>query len=318
MKRINVLTAAGALLLVAGPAHTITAAGFNPKSSSYRATSSGFDGAYSGVAEVLIVRSDLGHGVVEGCSGTLLADGVSILTSAHCIAGADGAEQATAAYVAFTTPDGAYTSQVVSFKVDPAYDGSVASPNDVAVLTLASPAPDTVTRYNLYAGDPSGQIMTLAGYGIGGAGTTGYNPIEYPFGTLRAGENEYDPYAGTGDLMFDFDDGSTALDGLGSSEDPRYSGADEAFIAPGDAGGPSFIDGEVAGVHSYDTFPDGGLDTGDVLNSSFGKVAADASVAYNLEFNQSALLSAPEPRLMMLLGVALVSIALVGDKRRHR
>ena len=97
---------------------------------------------YTGVAELLIVRSDLGYGVVEGCSGTLLGDGVSILTSAHCIADVNGVERATAAYVTFTTADGAYTAQAVSFKVDPAFNGSSNSPNDVAVLTLATPRTD--------------------------------------------------------------------------------------------------------------------------------------------------------------------------------
>ena len=309
VNHIKVSSAAGALLLVAGSAHAITVSGLNPNSSSYLATSGSFGDTYSGVAELSIVRSDLGYGVVEGCSGALLADGVSILTSAHCIADANGVERAMSAYVRFTTSTGTYSSQVVSFKVDPSYDGSATSPHDVAVLTLASPAPATVARYSLYAGDPSDQIMTLAGYGFGGAGANGYDAIEYPAGTLRVGENQYDPYAGTDDLMFDFDDGPTAQ-------------ADEAFIAPGDAGGPSFIDGKIAGVHSYAeriVYPNGSSpDIDNVLDSSFGEVAADSSVTYNLAFIQSAMLLAPEPGLMILVGVALVAIALTGEKRKRR
>jgi len=265
--------------------------------------SSTFGNVYSGVAELMIVRSDLGYGVVEGCSGALLADGISILTSAHCIADAKGAQQATAAYVTFNTADGTFTERAVGFKVDPLYNGSSTSPNDVAVLTLASPVPNTVARYGLYTGDASDQLLTLAGYGFGGTGATGYDPIDYPFGTLRVGENQYESDPGTDDLMFDFTDGVNA------------AGADEAFIAPGDAGGPSLIDGEIAGVHSYVVLPDGS--TPNDLNSSFGEIAADASVAYNLAFIQSAMFLAPEPRLMILVGVALIVLSLAGDKRRH-
>ena len=301
--------------MVAGSAHAITVSGLNPNSPSYLGVSGSFGDTYSGVAELLIMRSDLGYGVVEECSGALLADGFSILTSAHCIADSKGVERAGAAYVLFTTPSGGYTSRVASFKVDPSYDGSATSPHDVAVLTLASPAPDTVDRYGLYTGDTTDEIITLAGYGFGGTGATGYDPIEYPFGTLRVGENQYDPFAGTDDLMFDFDDGT----GAGSSEYPQYSGADESFIAPGDTGGPSFIDGEIAGVHSYVAFQDGRTpDAGNVLDSSFGEVAADSSVSYNFGFIQSAMLLGPEPGLMILVGLALVAIALAGDKRRHQ
>jgi hypothetical protein len=213
-------------------------------------TSSIFGNPHSGVAELLIVRSDLGYGVVEGCSGALLADGISILTSAHCIADAKGITQATAAYVTFTTADGAFSTRAVNFKVDPSYNGSSTSPNDVAVLTLVSPAPDTVTRYGLYTGDASDQLLTLAGYGFGGAGGS---REQYDSGQGTAGP-------GTDDLLVDFNEG-TANEGH-----------------PG---------------------------------------AVEASVRHNLAFIQSATFMAPEPRLMILVGAALVAVALAGDKRKH-
>jgi hypothetical protein len=289
--------AAGVFLLAAGPAHAITVSGFNPNSTSFLGTSDSFGDSYSGVAELLIVRSDLGNGAVEGCSGSLLADGVSILTSAQCIADSTGAQRATTAYVTFTTADGSYSTQVFNFQVDPAYNGSAGSTSDVAILTLASPAPDTVERYSLYTGDPSDQVITLAGYGIGGTGINGYDPINYPPGTLRVGENQYLPDDGTDALTFAFTNPEAAEDGSDS-----YTGPNEAFIAPGDGGGPSFIDGEIAGVHSYVTLPgDSNADLGSVLNSSFGEVAIDASVAENLTFIESAMVSTPEPRLMILL-----------------
>jgi hypothetical protein len=287
----KLFTAAGAFLMAAGPTYAITVSGPNPNSSSYVAAADLYGNPYTGVAELLIVRSDLGYGVVEGCSGTLLGDGVSILTSAHCIADVNGVERATAAYVTFTTADGAYTAQAVSFKVDPAFNGSSNSPNDVAVLTLATPAPDYLERYGLYTGNVSDQSITLAGYGFGGTGVTGYDPRQYPFGTPRVVENQRQPNSATDDLMFDFSDPPTVSD----------------------EGGPTFIDGEIAGVHSYVIDP-----TGTLLNSSFGEVGADASVASNIAFIESAMLPAPEPKLMIVLGLTLVAIALSGGKRKHR
>ena len=154
--------------------------------------------------------------------------------------------------------------------------------------------------------------MMLAGYGIGGSGALGYDAAEYPFGSLRVGENQYDPYAGTDDLTFDFDDGAIGHDALGSDG----LGSREAFIAPGDAGGPSFINGQIAGVHSWVDRGDGKTDINKVLDSSFGEIAGDASVAYNFAFIHAAMLTTPEPRLMILVGIALVVISLVGGKRR--
>ncbi len=304
--------AAGALLLIAGSARAITVSGLNLNSTLYSTTSGEFSSSYTGVAELQIVRSDLGFGVIEGCSGALLADGVSIVTSAHCVADANGTEEATAAYITFTTQDGTFISQAVSFKVDPLYNGSPSSPYDVAIVTLASAAPDSVARYGLYTGDASDQVITLAGYGFGGTGARGYDPMDFPSGILRTGDNQYLSDAGNDDLMYDFTDPSSAT-GL------DYNVLDEGFMAPGgDAGGPSFIDGEIAGIHSYVTFADGSTISGNsVPNSSFGEVAADASVAFNLGFIQAAMVQSPEPRLMIVLGIALVAVALAGDGRKH-
>lgn len=284
--------------MAAGQSYAITISGPDPNSSSYVAAASLFGTLYTGVAEILIVRSDLGYGVVEGCSGTLLGDGISILTSAHCVADAHGVEQATAAYVTFTTADGSYTTQAVKFHVDPAFNGSPASPNDVAVLTLASSAPDFIERYGLYTGDTADQSITLAGYGFGGTGEGGYDPVHYPFGTLRFGENVYLPDSGTDDLLYQFSDPPTV--------------ENEAFIAPGDEGGPSFIQGQIAGIHTYVI-----SSSADQLNSSFGEIGADAPIAYNVAFIESAM-SAPEPKLMIVLGVMLVAVSLAGNKRKRR
>jgi hypothetical protein len=100
------------------------------------------------------------------------------------------------------------------------------------------------------ASDP---VLTLADYGFGG--------MEYPWGTLRVGENQYDSDPGTDNLAVDF------------------TGGRRSFI-----------------------------------NREF---AAKPKAADNLEFIQSAMLPAPEPGLMILVGTALVAVALAGDKRKH-
>jgi hypothetical protein len=300
MRRKQTLQAvAGVVLLAALPASAITVAGPDPNSSDYLVSA----GSYSGVVQLSIVRPDLGGGAVVGCSGALLSNGVSILTAASCIANSSGIEEASAAYATFDLPGGDVTAQVSGFFVDPQYAGAAQDPSDIAILQLAAPAPPGVTTYQLYTGNAYGQIITVAGYGIGGTGATGYDGVTYPYGTLRAGQNQYDVNAGLDGLGFTFDSGSA----LGSSE---------VFISPGDTGGPSFIDGEIAGVHSFIAALPGSEGQ---LNSSFGEYAGDSSVAYNLSFLQSvAVVSAPEPKMQLLLGLALVALASLRPRRKNR
>jgi hypothetical protein len=315
VKNNTITAAAGVLLLVAGSACAITISGLN--SNSIASTTSQV-ADYSGVVQLTIVRPDLGRGMLEQCSGALLADGLSILTAADCVAGRGGLEQASSAYVTFHLPDGAYVANVARIHVDPLYNGAIQSANDIAVLTLSAPAPFTAARYELFESDAVGDTVTFAGYGMGGTGANGYDGALYPPGTLHLGENQYDAMSGSGDYLFDFDDGTVARDALG---DGIGWMSEEAMIAPGDAGGPSFVDGEIAGVHSFVTrvLPTGGtVDIDGVLNSSFGEWGGDASVFTHMAFIRSAISPTPEPKTMFLVGMALVVVSLVGPKRPHR
>jgi hypothetical protein len=92
-------------------------------------------------------------------------------------------------------------------------------------------------------------------------------------------------------------------------------GAAEAFIAPGDSGGPSFINGRIAGVHSFTGRSATDIDA--MLDSSFGEYAADISVSYNKVFIQSLVGSAPESKTMLLVGLVLVAFSMVGARRRQ-
>ncbi len=185
------------------------------------------------------------------CSGSLLGDGRSIATAAHCVS--DGGSNTAAGLVKTTAffykgdPDertpfqtGGTAIDISDYFINAAYTGEVIDQNDIAVLRLSSAAPSNFIRYNLFEGDDlTGQQFNVAGYGtrstVGGAqGNTA--PFGARTGYLREGDNIYD-YAwgdsrfqgfftdrdGNGDNFFgkaevqfsfisDFDNGTLAQD----------------------------------------------------------------------------------------------------------
>jgi hypothetical protein len=163
-----------------------------------------------------------------------------------------------------------------------------------------------------------------------------------------------------GILLFDFDSGKAQNDVFGllaSMGDPdlaalavNQTGLLDAFgrlietnTAPGDSGGPAFIDGKIAAITSFGitgailTFdPDtgtivcGGPDDIDIsfdpdfptcTDSSFGEISGDTSVSYYRDFVDAALTRrlvfnfVPEPATIML---TLGGIAAIGTMRRRR
>jgi hypothetical protein len=163
--------------------------------------------------------------------------------------------------------------------------------------------------------------LVIAGYGYGGTGDTGANSSAYPFGTLRAGENEYE---GNGQQYFDwssslligqfYESGVPSTNAL-SVTNP-YSSTDEVDIAHGDSGGPTFSNGEIIGVHDLVICSTTKSDPNDCAvppsvnsanNSYFGEMFADTSVADNLAFIEGA--EAPEPGTGALLFCAMASAA---------
>ncbi|AFJ03448.1 Calx-beta domain-containing protein [Methylophaga frappieri] len=240
------------------------------------------DARYSGVVKIFA------EGIVG--SGSLLYGGQMILTAAHLFdANPDSVE------VRFDAPFGSSTTISASLlTILPAYD-SVSQNYDVALLTLAQPAPDYARRYDLYRQrDELHQVFDLVGYGRPGAGAEGVtsevptsaerlvaqNRFDTDVGTLDLftfDQMSWGPVAGT-QLVADFDDGSVALDSLGQLMGVNDLGQNllEGLITPGDSGGPAFIDGQVAGVASYIArFAQGDqyLDTNETIDSSFGELA---------------------------------------------
>lgn len=281
-------------------------------------------------------------------TGSLLFTGRHILTAAHPFTGGEDQFLRLAPEAAFPSY-GLHTSvrfEVAGKSVDvaarrvfvhPQWNGHFAAGNDIAILELVDAAPVGSDAYDVYRGnDEVGQAGTVAGYGESGTGAEG---SVLPHGTKRAGKNRFDALGeafrmvqGREDtlegalLALDFDSGRKANDASGMFADaPDLGfGPDEAFAGPGDSGGPTFLDGKVAGVHSHiSQFK--GLDglTPDIddefFTSTFGEVMFDTRVSRYAEWIDRTVISAvaiPLP-LAVWMGLATLGLA-VCTAGRHR
>ncbi|HBJ35896.1 MAG TPA: hypothetical protein DDZ51_14335, partial [Planctomycetaceae bacterium] len=248
----------------------------------------------------LIINSAQGSGI---CSGTLMTTGLHILTAAHCITDSLGNFNSTGTNVDFLVPGGVQTIPVSQFFVHPSYNGDLLQGSDIAILELASMAPASAERYDIYRGtDEVGQTFDKVGYGRSGSGATG---SILQAGTRRGGQNGVDGLAdifegiivapgsialGT-QLAFDFDNGLAANDAFGVlfGVPGLGLGVDEVSTAPGDSGGPAFINGLVSGVTSYGIGVPSPPDALAGLNQSFGEIAVDARVSFYQDWIDSIL-----------------------------
>jgi len=307
---------------------------------------------YSGVVTLIMDYGAAGSFI---CSGTLLPDRRSILTAAHCVTDAALANpiKTTAYFYAGSNPDtipaispDATAIDIGMYFVNSAYTGEVIDQNDVAVLRLASDAPAFAASYDLYTDELTGADYNIAGYGArsNGGGNVGAN---LGAGRLRQGDNSYDfrmgdaDFTGGWELIFglpteqigysylaDFDNGLAANDAscnvagdpfFGLSG-PKYCdlgrGLMEVSSAPGDSGGPQFIDGKIASVTSYGlTFGSFYGDIDDKLNDTFGEFNGFVPVFVHADFIRYAM-SVPEPGSLALLGLGLIGIGLSGRRKR--
>ncbi|MCL7931571.1 Calx-beta domain-containing protein [Halomonas llamarensis] len=228
-------------------------------------------------------------------SGVLLNGGRAVLTSAHVLDGAD------AVTVRMDTPAGRLNISASQYALHPFYD-EASSNSDLALVWLEEPAPVSAERSALYRyGGEVGSDISLVGYGLPGDGLTGYEDSGSVLPAKRLAENRvdttgdalkdalgrgiaWDPLPGS-QLIIDFDNGSSENDAFGvlMGLHDLGRGASEGLIAPGDSGGPAFIEDNVAGVATYTaTLSRNGQspDVNDTQDGSFGEIASFQRVSY--------------------------------------
>ena len=183
------------------------------------------------------------------CSGSVMADGRSIATAAHCVSGGAGTANPVKTTVHFFNgnPDQravgvgntSETRTVTAYFVHPEYTGEVIDQNDIAILRINKEAPASAQRYDLFTtNDLTGTQFNVAGYGTRST-TGGNNGNTPPFGArtgyLREGDNIYD-YA-WGDSRFQ--DFFTTRDTTGQFAGQNFFGFAEvefSFISDFDNG----------------------------------------------------------------------------------
>ncbi|NTW99233.1 MAG: DUF4347 domain-containing protein, partial [Geobacteraceae bacterium] len=212
-------------------------------------------------------------------SGSLLWDGKHILTAAHvvCEKGNETPLSLDKLSIQFRLLDGGTVKIEVKtvyvhhdYNIEEDSQGHLIKIDyDIAIIELETEAPADADRYQIYRDhDEIGKLVTHVGYGLTGTGEKGSTESDYE---ARYGNNTYD-MSQEDSLVYDFDDGTPENDFFGNTFEIHHTGvgAREVLIAPGDSGGPAFIDGKIAGVHSFAEPPsDWGSYAGDTRVSQY-------------------------------------------------
>ena len=251
------------------------------------------------------------------CTGSVLSDGESVLTAAHCIAPTNpfgsGLLTPTLVQVYFDQGGscgwycGAYmVTDVANFFVDPSWvanNGTLANGDDLAVVRLDAQAPPQDAGYSLYTGPlTSSDILEIAGLGQSGQG--GIDGGNYPAGILRQGQNTY---IGTCADIFGVCSANSLISQFSASSTVPF----QVEIGPGDSGGASFLNGQLVGVHSFfscDT-PNCSING----NTYFGDTYVGGA---NAAWIESVEANVPEPASVILVGLG--AFALLAARRARR
>jgi hypothetical protein len=200
-------------------------------------------------------------------SGTLIAPNW-VLTAGHMV------DDIISGTVTFGTAQ--YTAE--SWRAHSKWSGDLLNGNDIALIKLTTDVTGGIPIAQRYTGsDEFGQVGLAVGYGRSGTGLTG---AVTSAGTKRAGYNVIDAYYSRSPkktpkiFLSDFDNPGDPGDSAYGSDTPLDL---EYLIAPGDSGGPVFIDlgggPLLAGVNSFGASFDGDTD------SDYGDVSGHTRVS---------------------------------------
>lgn len=248
------------------------------------------------------------------CSGAMIGPS-SVLTAAHCFTNTAGANVTTQVDV-YAFPGGVAT--IISatgshVRIHDSYNGSVINNFDIAIVNLPTAFGAGVDLYDTFgAGDTvTTAPYTVVGFGRRGDGATGNTLAS---GSRRQGFNNFDFFNSPGVLISDFDNGLAANDAscvLGVRCHLGL-GAFEASTAPGDSGGPVFLNGKIVAISSFGARITAS-DIDGTLNSSFGELNGFVYTGFHEEWIAGVI---PEPGTWLLSLSALAG--LVAYRRRKQ
>ncbi|MEP6488255.1 trypsin-like serine protease [Microcoleus vaginatus GB2-A3] len=241
------------------------------------------------------------------CTGSLLTGGLYVLTAAHCLnEGGVKVPAETAIKAIFKLPSGEVSIPVSKYYIHPGWSGYESEVgNDIAILKLKRVAPPRIEQYEINRNtNEVGKVLTKVGYGYIGLGAKGQDENSNSEAKRYSGQNRYDALIDVlkdatesdmselvlgSQLIFDFDAGTSEHDALGRHF-PRLRdrglGKNEIATASGDSGGPSFVEGKIAGISSWGysdrRFFKTNISDIDKIddNGSFGEISGDTRVSF--------------------------------------